>query len=261
MILFDSLFVLICLSFSDLVQPFTLGLLPLCSFSEFFGLWAALCAQQVVCPSEGARVVTDEKVVVVVMVVRTCPERKELVQGPWEIVAGMGVYGLEQTEGDPQRQRKQVQVGKIELGIVLGEPSVDDGEAHGTEAECHNFNRVGIFGCQTKWSGVSVVLFVDVLVKQTPVEHSVGPVMPLVFEHEEECDLGQHNFDQREGNCYRDLELGAERVEQPDGQRLHHEMQLDHRFEALPLLAIQRKLGRLDFPLAEIGYSVYDNPR
>lgn len=34
-----------------------------------------------------------------------------------------------------------------------------------------------------------MVEFVDVFVQGTPVEGSVGPVVPCVLEHEEYCDL------------------------------------------------------------------------
>ncbi len=46
-----------------------------------------------------------------------------------------------------------------------------------------------------------MVDLVDVLVKRTPMKGAVGPVVPGVFEHEEDGDLVGHGEDRGEGDA------------------------------------------------------------
>lgn len=64
--------------------------------------------------------------VVLVVVVGTSPERQEVVQRPWELVAGVGIDGLEQSQADPERDGEQMQ--------VSGEVAPDDRYADSTQA-------------------------------------------------------------------------------------------------------------------------------
>ena len=120
------------------------------------------------------------------MVLSAGPEWQELVQGPWEVVAGVGVDSLEQSQDDPQTQCEEVQ--------LTGVHDVEDWHTDGTETEGHGLSWVGVLGRETEWSGVSVVLLVDVLVEDSVVEESVGPVVPHVLEDEEQADLEGHGL-------------------------------------------------------------------
>lgn len=105
---------------------FLLSTLALHLFSICFGYWSAFRLEQVVCPSERAGVVANEKMMVFIMMVCTCPERKEVVQRPWELVTRVGVNSLEQPQADPDRNGEQMQ--------VSGEVAPDNRNANSTQA-------------------------------------------------------------------------------------------------------------------------------
>lgn len=62
-----------------------------------------------------------------------------------------------------------------------------------------------------------MVDFVDVFVEGTPVEGSVGPVVPCVFEDEEDGDLVGDCEEGREGDAGREAEVLSHWVEKPGG--------------------------------------------
>jgi len=146
------------------------GLTELLLAAALGSLWTALGVENVVPPSEGTRVVANELLVVSVMVVSASPERKEVVQAPWELVAGVCVNGLEKTKDDPGVHGENME--------VLGDAAPDDWTTKSTETENHDFNRRSVLGGQTEWSRVLVVDLVNHLVERSPVKSAVHPIVP-----------------------------------------------------------------------------------
>ena len=72
-----------------------LGLLTLTS--SLGSLWAGLSVHDIVPPSETAGVVTDEALVMGVVVIGAGVEGEEVMQTPREIITAVGVNGLEET--------------------------------------------------------------------------------------------------------------------------------------------------------------------
>jgi len=87
-------------------------------------LWTSLGVHEVVPPSEGRGVVSDEVVVVSVVVFSTGPEWNEVMKRPWEVVTRVGVNSLQQSEDNPASKGKQMQITSL--------VSVDDWEHDGT---------------------------------------------------------------------------------------------------------------------------------
>ena len=105
--------------------------------SPLGSLRAALGVKGPVPPGERARVVTDELLVVNIVVVSTGPDGKEVVKRPGELVAGVRVDGLEDTQGDPDVHGQDVQ--------VLGDGAPQDWAADRAETEDHDFNGRCVF--------------------------------------------------------------------------------------------------------------------
>lgn len=106
-------------------------------FSLLFGLRTSFGVQNIIPESEGRGVVPDKIVVVQVVVFCTGPERQEVVQGPREVVAGMGVDGLHQSQDHPHGDGEEMQ--------LVGDGGVDDWETDGTEPQRHNLDRMRVF--------------------------------------------------------------------------------------------------------------------
>jgi len=78
-----------------------------------------------------------------VMMVSTRPEGKDMLEGPGEVVAGVGIDSLEKTEGDPDVHGENVQ--------VLGKVTVQQRSCNCSSAENHHFSGMSVFGCKTEW--------------------------------------------------------------------------------------------------------------
>jgi hypothetical protein len=128
-----------------------------------------------------------------VMVMRSSPERYEIVKGPWKVVSRVRVNNLEQAKNDPGVHGNEVK--------VLGNNAPQYWGSHGTESKGHNLNRRSIFRSKTEGCRVLVVDFVDILVQRPPVESAVEPIVPGVLEDEEYCDLVGHLGPVRERNA------------------------------------------------------------
>ena len=124
-----------------------------------------LSVEKVVPPAEAAGVVSDEFLMVKIVVVGTGPERQEVVKTPGEFVTTVGINGLEQTQDNPNVHGEDVK--------VSGESAPEDGATDGTKAQEHHFNRRRVLGSQTERSGVLMVNLVDSLVERTPVKSAV----------------------------------------------------------------------------------------
>lgn len=111
----------------------------------------------------------------------TGPEGEEMMQAPRELVAGVGVDGLEQAEDDPDVHGDDMQ--------FLGDGAEDDGDSDRSESEDHGFQRRCILCCQTEWCAVLVMKLVDQLIQPRLMQSAVKPVMPSIFQDEEQSDL------------------------------------------------------------------------
>lgn len=168
------------------------------------------------------------------MVVSTGPEREEVVERPGELVAGVRVDSLEDTENNPDVHGQDVK--------VLGNSAPQDGAADRAETEYHDFNGRCVFCCHTEGCGVLVVDLVDVLVQRAPVHGAVGPVVPGVFENEEDRDLVGHGEDRWEGSGSLETEILRHGVEEPDLREFDGEVRNEDELCALPLLLCGRNL-------------------
>ncbi|RUP45203.1 hypothetical protein BC936DRAFT_148494 [Jimgerdemannia flammicorona] len=122
----------------------------------------------------------------VVVVLRSGPEWDNVVEGPGEVVAGVGVDGLEEAQDDPGEHGDDMEVAR--------DQDPNDWEAHSAHAQHDCFDRVRVLGCYAKGRRVLVVLLVDVLVDRTIVQGAVRPIMIKVFEKEEDPDLIGHGL-------------------------------------------------------------------
>lgn len=69
--------------------------------SSLCGLGSGLSVHGIIPPSEAASIVTNEFLMMDVVMFRTSPEGKEMVQAPWEIITTVRVDGLEKTAYNP----------------------------------------------------------------------------------------------------------------------------------------------------------------
>lgn len=143
-----------------------------------------------------------------IVVLGSGPEGKEVSQGPGKIVSGVRVDGLEQAQHDPEVHREQVQ--------VLGDEHPEDGGPDGAEAEEHDLDRGGVFSSHAEGRGVVVVHLMYGLVQGRPVGAAMHPVVPGIFEDEEDHDLVGHLPRGREGHAIVEAAPGCDGVEEPD---------------------------------------------
>lgn len=146
----------------DLLQLLLLQRVPLLGLGSSHTLLVravlVVRAEQVVPPSERSRIVVHERHVVEIMVICATPERDDVLQRPGEIVPAVRVDRLEETQGDPDVDAEDVQVGP--------EEAVEQRSSDGAGAEDEDFEWVGVFGCEAEGRGVFVVHLVDVLVER-----------------------------------------------------------------------------------------------
>lgn len=127
------------------------------SLSPLLGsLGPGLGIQQVVPPPEAAGVIADEPFMMDVMVFGAGPEREEVVQAPGELIAAMGVDGLEQPTDNPDVHGQDVE--------IPGHGAQQDGRSDGAEAQDHDFDGGRVLCGETEWSRVLMVDLVDALV-------------------------------------------------------------------------------------------------
>lgn len=222
-------------------------------FSCGLGLRAGLGVETVVPPPEGRGVIADKIVVMEVVVLGSGPEGQDLVQRPREVVARVRVDSLEQSASDPNAEREEMQLSR--------EHHVDDRHTDGAEPQGHRLHRVRVLGSHAEGCRVSVMLLVDVLVEHSVMEQPVGPVVPDVLQNEKQRDFQRHFLDAREGHRHRNTQLLAQRMERPNGDRLHQKVRQQHRLEAVPLLLHAGQLGRLQLVPSEPRNLVDDKPR
>ena len=175
----NRVFALLCLL--TLAQLLLNALLPL----PLQALSTALGIKHIVPPAKAAGIVTNKLLMMDIVVVGAGPERQKVVQRPGKLVAGVGVDGLEQAQHDPQVHGEDVE--------VAGQRDPQDGRGHGAEPQHHDLDRAGVLGGQPERRRVLVVDLVDVFVQERRHVHgAVRPVVPRVFQHEEDGDLVGH---------------------------------------------------------------------
>lgn len=84
-----------------------------------------------------------ESHMVEVMVLRTCPEWDDVSQRPREIVSGVRIHRLPQSQSDPSIHGNDVQ--------VLREVAISERSHQSTESQNNDFQRVCVFGGQSEW--------------------------------------------------------------------------------------------------------------
>lgn len=103
---------------------------------------------------------------------------------PREVVSGVSLNSLEQTESHPGEGGDEVE--------VASSVAPHERAGNGSSAENHDFDGVGVFCGETEGCGPFVVKLVDVLVEGTVVEAAVSPVVEEVLKDEEQEDLESH---------------------------------------------------------------------
>lgn len=171
------------------------------------GLGPGLGIQQVIPPPEAARIIADEAFMMDVMMFGAGPEREEVVQAPGEFVAAVGVDGLEQPADDPDVHGQDVE--------VPSHGAQQDRRSDGAEAQDHDFDGGRILCGEAEGSRVLMVDLVDAFVQGTPVEGSVTPIVPGVFEDEEDGDLVCDGEELGEGHAGLHAEVLCHWMEQP----------------------------------------------
>jgi hypothetical protein len=168
-------------------------------------------------PPEAAGVVSNKLLVVNIVVFGASPEGKNMVQRPGELVAAVGINGLEKTEHNPSVHCEDVE--------VLGDGTPEDGAADSSESKNHDLDRRSVLGSKTEGSRVLVVDLVDILVQEWDGVHgAVHPVVPCVFQDEEDGNLVGHGKEAREWYGSLEAEVLAHGVEEPDLRELDCEV-------------------------------------
>ena len=185
-------------------------------------------------PPERGRVVVRERHVVEVVVVGAGPEGEDVLERPGEVVARVGVDGLEEAEGDPDVHGRDVE-------IAAGVDRPQDRAQERAERENERLERVGVFRRQAERRAVFVVEFVDVAVEGAVVESLVGEEVIEVFEDEEAGYLEGRGLPAREGDlpCLHTKVFG-ERVEEPYSWEFDGEVREQNELGAFPLLLLGR---------------------
>ena len=173
------------------------------------------------------------------------PERQEMVQAPWELVAAVRIDGLEQTAHDPDVHGQDVQLAGTQ------NPQDRDTDCSGTEE--HDFDWGSIFSSQTKRRRVRVVDLMDVLVQWTPMQCAMEPIMPSILQYEKDADMEEHSRPMGERNAsFHSAEFGRG-VEEPDLGQLDGEVGEEDEFRAVPLLGGGGDFLPLNLVLVEVG--------
>jgi len=115
----------------------------------------------VVPPSERGTVTVGEGHVVVVVVVGTGPEGKPVSERPGEVVTGVSIDGLAESEGYPEVDGQDVE--------IISEKTVEERTRYSALSENEDFERVSVFSSETDRGREFVVKLVNVLVEGTPV--------------------------------------------------------------------------------------------
>lgn len=214
-------------------------------------LGTSLGVQAVIPPAEAGRVVTDELLMMQVVMVGAGPDGQEVAQAPGEVIAAVGVDGLEETQDDPDVHGQEVQ--------LTSELEQDHGRADDAYSEKHGLNGRSVLRGETEGSRVGVMHLVDVLVQRAVVQGAVEPVVPSILHDEEHGNLQRHLPDGGEGHAVLQAEVSRDGVEEPDLWQLGGEVADEDDGGALPLLLERWDLLVLDLVLVEVWDLVHDH--
>lgn len=216
-------------------------------------LSASLSVKDKVPPSEATGVVSNELLMVNIVVLGASPEGQEMVETPWELVTAVRINGLEDTEDDPNIHCQDVE--------ILGDSAPQDWDTDATETEDHDLNGRGVLGSQTERSRVLVVDFVDVLVEEGASMHqAMRPVVPCILEHEEDGYLVGYGDGAGEWNGGLETEVLAHRVEEPDLREFDSKVGEEDKRGALCLFPGGGNFVLLNLVLPEVWDAVDDDP-
>jgi hypothetical protein len=240
LLLYSTLLLLLRLNSSELLLA-----------AALVSVGTGLGVQAVVPPGEAGSVVANELLVVQIVVVGAGPDGQEVAQTPGEVVAAVGVDGLEETEDNPD-----VHGDKVEL---TSDGEDDKRASNDTDSEEGGLDGRSVLSGQTERSRVGVVHLVDSLVQRTVVQSAVEPVMPSILHDEADGDLESHLPGGREGHTVIQTEVGSNGVEEPDLRKFGGEVADKDDGGAIPLLLKSRDLLLLDSELFEIGDVVHEH--
>lgn len=178
---------------------------------------------------ERARVITPEVPVVIVMPVRSSPQREDPSQTPREIVSRVRVDGLELTQSHPSQHSHQMH--------LAGEVAKDQRGSNRAQAKKHGLPWAGVLGRQTKRRGILMVHPMDGTIKRAPVEGTVEPVVIRIFDEEEDCDLNGEGFKVRKWKGVLKTEQLHHRVEQDYHRHFHNKVDSKDIFHTTPLFS------------------------
>lgn len=162
-----------------------------------------------------------------IVVVGTSPEWEEVVQAPGEFVTGVSIDCLEEAADNPEVHCHDVE--------ILEDGAEDDGNADSAESEDHGLDGGGIFSGKTERCAVLMVQLVNHLVQARGVQKPVKPIVPGIFENEEQSNLPGHLGPVREGHRGREAKVLCHWVEEPDLWQLNRKVREEDEFGALPL--------------------------
>lgn len=166
---------------------------------------------------------------VVVVPVRTPPERNYASQAPWKVIPRMRIDRLQLPQGHPRQHCYQV--------YISHEVAKNKRRADRAETQEEGLRRTGIFSCQPERRSVLVVNTVDGPVEWAPMHGSVQPVVVCVFDDEEERDLCGEKRELGEGECVLDVAEFHHRMEEDDQWQLDDEVNGEDVLDACPLVA------------------------
>jgi len=163
------------------------------------------------------------------------PKWNDVLERPREVVSGMGINGLEKTEGDPDVDGDYVQ--------VWPDPAVEQWSDDCPRSKDHDFERMCVFGGEAEGRGILVVELVDMFVKQGCVEELMREIVEHVLKEKEECELGEHDFPRRKRHLpSAHAKRLSDGVEEEDRGALNGEVGKEDTLRTLPLLLWRRHL-------------------
>lgn len=217
------------------------------------GIRAGLGVQEVVPPAEAGGVVADELFVVHVVVVSTSPHREDVSQTPGEVIATVGVNGLEEAKDDPGVHGDKMQ--------ISSDIEHQDRRSDNAQAEKHGFDGRSVLSSQSEGGRVGMVHLVNGLVQRPVVQASMEPVVPSILHNKHDGNLNNHLQEGGEWHTVVHAEVGGNGMEEPNLRKLGGEVADENDGGTVPLLLEGGNLLVLDLVLVEIGNLVHNKKR
>lgn len=187
------------------------------------------------------------------MVIRSSPEGDPMSQRPREIVSRMRIDSLEKSKRDPNVDSKDME--------ILPEHAIQERSRNRSLRQDQHLQGVRILRSESNWRAKGVVFLVNVLVKRSPVERSVGKVVERVLEDEEKGDLSEHEGKWGKGDFVcRHAEIAGDRVEEVDQGEFASKVCEEDVFGTCPDLFVGDVFVLLNLPFLEVRHGVDDEP-